>query len=83
VIRRHVAGDTGAAREEHLLACGYLRLEAGSTGTVVRKEAWRQRGLLTSGRARHGSPLGAATKAAITRRLRDLGVELRAGWPGA
>lgn len=83
IVARHQNGDPGAAREEHLVACGYLRLEAGSTGTVVRKEAWRQRGLLGSGRVRRGDPLGAATKGAITRRLRELGIELRAGWPGA
>lgn len=83
VLDRHRGGDAGGAREAHLLACGYLRLEAGSLGTVVRKEAWRQRGLVASGRVREGAPLGAATKAAITRRLRELGVELRAGWPSA
>lgn len=83
IVRRHLAGDAGAAREHHLLACGYLRLEAGSSGTVVRKEAWRQRGVLASGRARRGHPLGAATKTAITRRLGELGIELRAPWPAA
>jgi 4-hydroxy-tetrahydrodipicolinate synthase len=83
VLRAHRAGDPHSAREDHLLACGYLRLEAGSTGTVVRKEAWRQRGPLSSGRARRGAPLGAATKAAITRRLVELDVDLRAPWPGA
>jgi 4-hydroxy-tetrahydrodipicolinate synthase len=83
VVRRHRAGDHGAAREQHLLACGYLRLEAGSAGPVVRKEAWRQRGILRTGRVRRGSPLGPATKTTLTRRLRDVGVELRAPWPGA
>jgi 4-hydroxy-tetrahydrodipicolinate synthase len=83
VLRAHRGGDAGRAREEHLLACGYLRLEVGSTGPVVRKEAWRQRGPLHSGRVRRGAPLGAATKAAVTRRLVELDVELRAPWPGA
>lgn len=83
VVRRHLRGDAGAAREAHLLASAYLRLEAGSAGTTVRKEAWRQRGIVRSSRVRRGRPLGAATKTAITRRLGDVGIELRAPWPGA
>jgi 4-hydroxy-tetrahydrodipicolinate synthase len=83
VVRRHRADDRGAAREAHLLATGYLRLEAGSSGAVVRKEAWRQRGVVRSGRVRRGAPLGPATKAVLTRRLAELGVELHAPWPGA
>ncbi len=80
VVRR-AATDVRDARELHLIACGYLRLEAGSAGTTVRKEAWRQRGTLSSGRVRQGRPLGAATKAAISTRLGELGVELAAAWP--
>ncbi|WP_157042004.1 dihydrodipicolinate synthase family protein [Nitriliruptor alkaliphilus] len=83
VARRHRTGERGAAREQLLVAAGYLRLEAGSTGTVVRKEAWRQRGLLRSGRVRRGAPLGPTTKAVLTQRLGELGVELAAPWPGA
>jgi dihydrodipicolinate synthase/N-acetylneuraminate lyase len=83
VVTRHRAGDAHAAREVHLEAAGYLRLEAGSSGTLVRKEAWRQRGMLGSARVRRGSPLGPTTKAALTRRLSELGVELSDPWPGA
>jgi 4-hydroxy-tetrahydrodipicolinate synthase len=83
IVRRHRGDDRGAAREAHLVATGYLRLEAGSGGNVVRKEAWRQRGIVRSGRVRRGAPLGPATKSALTRRLAELGVELRAPWPGA
>lgn len=83
IVRRHRGGDAGAAREQHLVTTGYLRLEAGSIGTTVRKEAWRQRGYLRSGRVRRGVPLGRATRTVITRRLRDLGVELRDPWPDA
>lgn len=82
VVRRHRADDRGAARERHLMACGYLRLEAGSVGVVVRKEAWRQRGVVRSGRVRRGAPLGPGTKAAIRDRLGELGVDLRDPWPG-
>jgi 4-hydroxy-tetrahydrodipicolinate synthase len=83
VLDRHSAGDATARRDAHLMAGGYLRLEAGRAGPAVRAEAWRQRGRILSGRVREGAPLGAATKRAITRRLRDLGVELVAPYPGA
>lgn len=83
VGRRFARGDANGAVEAHALACAYLRLEAGATGRVVRQEAWRQRGVLRSGRMRDAAPLGAATKAAITRRLRTLGVELPAAYPDA
>ncbi|MTV25820.1 hypothetical protein FTX61_10420 [Nitriliruptoraceae bacterium ZYF776] len=83
VTRRFARGDTNGAVEAHAHACGYLRLEAGSVGRVVRQEAWRQRGVLRSGRVRDAAPLGAATKAAITRRLRSLEVPLPAPYPGA
>jgi hypothetical protein len=36
-----------------------------------------------SGRTRRGQPLAATTKRAITRRLRDVGVAPRDGYPGA
>lgn len=61
----------------------YLRLEAGSPGLRVRKEAWRQRGVIASGRTRRGRPLEATTKRAVTRRLRGIGVAPRDGYPGA
>ncbi len=61
----------------------YLRLEAGSAGLRVRKEAWRQRGVIASGRTRGGQPLGATTKRAITRRLREIGMAPRDSYPGA
>lgn len=61
----------------------YLRLEAGSPGLRVRKEAWRQRGVIASGRTRRGQPLGATTKRAVTRRLREIGMAPRDGYPGA
>jgi 4-hydroxy-tetrahydrodipicolinate synthase len=83
IARRHRSGETGAAREQHLVTAGYLRLEAGTVGTRVRKEAWRQRGYLRSARVRRGAPLGTPTRAVLTRRLRDLGVELRDPWPDA
>jgi 4-hydroxy-tetrahydrodipicolinate synthase len=83
VLDRHTAGDATARTDAHLIAGGYLRLEAGRAGPAVRAEAWRQRGRILSGRVREGAPLGAATKRAITRRLRDLGVELVAPYPGA
>jgi 4-hydroxy-tetrahydrodipicolinate synthase len=61
----------------------YLRLEAGSPGLRVRKEAWRQRGVIGSGRTRRGQPLEATTKRAVTRRLREVGMAPRDGYPGA
>lgn len=76
----HASG--GAADLEaflHLLA--YLRLEVESPGLRVRKEAWRQRGVLRSGRTRRGAPLSASTKRTVTRRLRVLGVGLPDAYP--
>lgn len=61
----------------------YLRLEAGSPGLRIRKEAWRQRGVIASGRTRRGQPLEATTKRAVTRRLREIGTAPRDGYPGA
>jgi 4-hydroxy-tetrahydrodipicolinate synthase len=79
------AGEPGRAQDAYTTMSGYLRLETmpGTVGLVVRKEAWRQRGVIGSSRVRRGAPLGAATKAAITRRLRDAGVGLVAPWPDA
>jgi 4-hydroxy-tetrahydrodipicolinate synthase len=83
VVARHRAGALGPAREAYLALSPYLRLEAGSPGLRVRKEAWRQRGVIRSSRVRRGAPLGAATKRAITRRLREVGVEVPDPYPGA
>lgn len=85
VVRAWRGGDHVAARDAYLAATGYLRLEAmpGAIGLVVRKEAWRQRGVIGSSRVRRGAPLGAATRAAITRRLREAGVSLADPWPEA
>lgn len=69
--------------EGFLSVLPYLRLEAGSPGLRVRKEAWRQRGVLHSGRTRRGRPLAATTKRAITRRLREVGVAPQDPYPGA
>jgi 4-hydroxy-tetrahydrodipicolinate synthase len=78
------APDEGPMPLETFLAVlPYLRLEAGSPGLRVRKEAWRQRGVIASGRTRRGLPLGATTKRAITRRLREIGMAPRDGYPGA
>jgi len=84
-LRHWTHGDTAGARDAYLAASAYLRLEAmsGTTGLVVRKEAWRQRGVITSSRVRRGEPLGITTKRAITRRLRDAGVETPDGLPDA
>ncbi|MFP5308093.1 MAG: dihydrodipicolinate synthase family protein [Actinomycetes bacterium] len=81
----HAGGDASAARDAHATAGAYLRLEAqpGTAAIAVRKEAWRQRGVLASGRLRRGRPLDAATKRAVTRRLRDAGVSPTAPWPDA
>jgi 4-hydroxy-tetrahydrodipicolinate synthase len=73
----------GEARERFAEVLTYLRLEAGSPGLRVRKEAWRQRGTIGSGRTRSGSSLEAVTKRSITRRLREIGVPLRDPYPGA
>lgn len=85
VVATALGGDLGRARERYLHLATYLRLEAGpgTTGLVVRKEAWRQRGVIGSSRVRSGPPLAAATKQAITRRLRDCGIALPAPFPGA
>lgn len=83
LVEAGLADEAAGAREAFLELAGYLRLEAGSPGVRVRKEGWRQRGVLTSGRVRRGAPLGAATKRAITRRLRETGLELREPYPGA
>lgn len=84
-VRRWRADDRTAARDAYATMSAYLRLETmpGAAGLVVRKEAWRQRGVITSSRVRRGQPLAAATKAAITRRLQDAGVTLAAPWPDA
>jgi 4-hydroxy-tetrahydrodipicolinate synthase len=81
----HAGGNATASRDAHATASAYLRLEAqpGSVGLAVRKEAWRQRGVLASGRLRRGRPLDAATKRAVTRRLRDAGVAVAVPWPDA
>ncbi|MBW3664116.1 MAG: dihydrodipicolinate synthase family protein [Actinobacteria bacterium] len=84
-LRRWGRDDRAGTRDAYLSASAYLRLEAmsGTTGLVVRKEAWRQRGVIASSRVRQGEPLGITTKRAITRRLRDAGVEAPAGLPDA
>lgn len=69
--------------DAYLAVLPYLRLEAGSPGSTIRKEAWRQRGILHSGRTRHGRPLGASTKRAVTRRLRAVGISPQDAYPGA
>lgn len=80
----HDAADgTTVDMEAYLGLLTYLRLELGSPGLAVRKEAWRQRGLLRSGRIRRGEPLRAATKLAVTRRLRAVGVPVPEPYPGA
>ncbi|GGI09717.1 dihydrodipicolinate synthase family protein [Egicoccus halophilus] len=80
---RYRAEDPAAAWDAYLELLPWLRLEVGSPGLRVRKEAWRQRGVLGSARVREGTPLGTATKIAVTRRLRQVGVEVRAPYPGA
>lgn len=84
-VRAHLAGDTTRARDAYTAMSSYLRLETmpGTVGLTVRKEAWRQRGVIASGRVRAGRPLGAETKRAITRRLQDAGVALAAPYPDA
>lgn len=85
VIDRHRGGDRSGARDRYLTATAYLRLEAapGPSGLAVRKEAWRQRGVLASARLRVGQPLGPETKRAVTRRLRDVGVTVPVPYPDA
>jgi 4-hydroxy-tetrahydrodipicolinate synthase len=83
VVARHRAEDAAASRDAHAELLPYLRLEVGSPGLRVRKEAWRQRGVIGSARVRRGAPLGVPTKQAITRRLRDVGVTVQAPYPGA
>jgi dihydrodipicolinate synthase/N-acetylneuraminate lyase len=83
VVARHRAEEPGASRDAFLELLPYLRLEVGSPGLLVRKEAWRQRGIIGSARVRRGAPLGTATKQAITRRLRDARVTVQAPYPGA
>jgi 4-hydroxy-tetrahydrodipicolinate synthase len=83
VVSRHHGGTAGDARDGFVELCAYLRLEAGAVGDRVRKEAWRQRGALASARVRRGTPLGTTTRQAITRRLREVGIELREPFPGA
>lgn len=82
-VRRWQDGDPSGAREAYLELAVWLRLEvsAAGVGLVVRKEAWRQRGVVASSRVRRGEPLGMATKAAITRRLQELGLSTPAGIP--
>jgi 4-hydroxy-tetrahydrodipicolinate synthase len=83
VVARHRAEEPGASRDAFLELLPYLRLEVGGPGLRVRKEAWRQRGVIGSARVRRGDPLGTATKQAITRRLRDVGIAVPAPYPGA
>lgn len=83
VVARYRAGDPSAAWDAYLELLPWLRLEAGSPGLRVRKEAWRQRGVLGSARVREGAPLGTTTKIAITRRLRQVGADVAAPYPGS
>lgn len=83
VVARYRAGDASAAWDAYLELLPWLRLEAGSPGLRVRKEAWRQRGVLGSARVREGAPLGTTTKIAITRRLRQVGADVAAPYPGS
>lgn len=83
VVARWRAGDAAGAREAYERLSRWLRLEIGASGLVVRKEAWRQRGVIASSRVRAGSPLGAETKRAVTRRLRDAGLDVPTPYPGA
>jgi 4-hydroxy-tetrahydrodipicolinate synthase len=83
LVRALRAAGPAAGRDHHLAAAPYLHLEVGSTGPRVRKEAWRQRGVLVSGRSRVGAPLAAPTKRAITRRLREVGVDVVDPYPGS
>jgi 4-hydroxy-tetrahydrodipicolinate synthase len=83
VVARHRADEPAASRDAFLELLPYLRLEVGSPGLRVRKEAWRQRGIIASGRVRRGAPLGTTTKRSVTRRLRELGVPLSSPYPGA
>lgn len=83
VAARLRAGDAASAWDAYLELLPWLRLEAGSPGRRVRKEAWRQRGVLGSARVRDGAPLGTTTKIAITRRLRQVGADVSAPYPGS
>jgi 4-hydroxy-tetrahydrodipicolinate synthase len=83
VVSRHRADEPAASRDAYAELLPYLRLEVGSPGLRVRKEAWRQRGVIGSARVRRGVPLGVPTKQAVTRRLRDVGVVVRDPYPGA
>lgn len=83
VVARYRAGDVVSAWDAYLELLPWLRLEAGSPGLRVRKEAWRQRGVLGSARVRAGVPLGTVTKIAITRRLRQVGADVAAPYPGS
>ncbi|MFA9445925.1 dihydrodipicolinate synthase family protein [Egicoccus sp. AB-alg6-2] len=83
VAQRYRADDRTAAWDAYLELLPWLRLEAGSPGLRVRKEAWRQRGVLGSARVREGTPLGSTTKVAITHRLRQVGADVRAPFPGS
>ncbi|HSK23702.1 MAG TPA: dihydrodipicolinate synthase family protein [Egicoccus sp.] len=83
VVARYRTGDVSSAWDAYLELLPWLRLEAGSPGLRVRKEAWRQRGVLGSARVREGVPLGTVTKIAITRRLRQVGADVVAPYPGS
>lgn len=83
IVARYRAGDVSSAWDAYLELLPWLRLEAGSPGLRVRKEAWRQRGVLGSARVREGVPLGTVTKIAITRRLRQVGADVAAPYPGS
>ena len=76
-------GESSAAHDAYLAMTPYLRLEAmpGTVGLAVRKEAWRQRGVIASSRLRRGAPLAATTKRSIGRRLRDTGTNVPAAYP--
>jgi 4-hydroxy-tetrahydrodipicolinate synthase len=82
VLARHVDAPNEAS-ERFLELLVYLRLEVGSPGLRIRKEAWRQRGVIASARTRTGDALGTVTKRSITRRLREVGVSVRDPYPGA
>ncbi len=81
VVRRWHDGNPSGARETYLELAVWFRLEVSTPGValVVRKEAWRQRGVVASSRVRRGEPLGMATKAAVTRRLQELGLSTPGG----
>lgn len=82
-VARWQSGDHAGARAAYERMSRWLRLEIGPAALVTRKEAWRQRGVIDSSRVRAAAPLEAATKRAVTRRLRDAGVDVTDPYPGA